>query len=65
VLVGGPVSNVAVAELVTSGDSTVDWASSAGEIEVVQVGSNYRVIVAGGDRAATQAAADSLAGMLA
>jgi S-layer protein (TIGR01564 family) len=67
VLIGGPVANSLVAELVTAGKSKVDWYTSDGDIELV---SDYPstgftgIIVAGKNREATKAAADALAAAL-
>jgi S-layer protein (TIGR01564 family) len=67
VLVGGPVANSLVASLVTAGSSTVEWASSDGDIEVVAdaPASGYSsIIVAGATRTETAAAAQALADAL-
>ncbi len=66
-LFGGPKANAATADLVTQGKSTTDWENSAGEIEVVEnafATGKYAIIAAGENRAATAAAADSLAAMV-
>ncbi|WP_456473728.1 S-layer protein [Candidatus Pyrohabitans sp.] len=67
VLIGGPVANSLVADLVTAGKSKVDWYTSDGDIEVI---GDYPstgfsgIIVAGKNREATKAAADALAAAL-
>jgi hypothetical protein len=67
VLIGGPVANSFVADLVTAGRSKVDWYTSDGDIEVV---SDYPsagftgIIVAGKTRTETAAAAKALADAL-
>lgn len=61
VLLGGPVANSLVAELVTANRSKVDWYSSTGEIEVIEnafVDGQTAIIVAGKDREATKVAAE-------
>jgi hypothetical protein len=64
---GGDMANGLTADAVTSGLSTVDWASSAGEIEVIDSAfssGKYLVIAAGENRDATQLAADTMAAMV-
>ena len=67
ILVGGPVANTLVSDLVNAGKSKVDWHNSEGDIEVIKdafkVG-KYAIIVAGKDRDATRAAAEALADAL-
>jgi hypothetical protein len=56
VLVGGPVANSLVAELVSTGKSKVDWYTSEGDIEVIEdafVEGQTAIIIAGKDREAT------------
>ena len=67
VLIGGPVANTLVADLVTAGKSKVDWYTSDGDIEVVSdspASGFTSIIVAGKNREATKAAADALAAAL-
>lgn len=67
VLIGGPVANKMVAQLVEAGKSKVDWYNSDGDIEVVSghpAAGKYAIIVAGKDREATKAAAEALAAWL-
>ncbi len=67
VLVGGPVANSLVASLVTAGSSSVGWASSDGDIEVVAgapADGYSSIIVAGATRTETAAAAQALADAL-
>jgi len=67
VLVGGPVYNSIVKDLVDMGASTVDWATSAGEWEWVAdpMAKGYDVlIVAGANREETRMAAEDLIAML-
>ncbi len=67
VLVGGPVYNSIVKDLVDMGASTVDWATSAGEWEWIAdpMAKGYDVlIVAGANREETRMAAEDLIGML-
>jgi S-layer protein (TIGR01564 family) len=67
VIVGGPVANALTADLVTSGKSTVDWFTSAGEFEVIDdafSAQQFAIIVAGEDRAATATAAEALAALV-
>jgi S-layer protein (TIGR01564 family) len=62
ILIGGPVANVIVAECVADGKSVVAWASSPGEWEYIVApydGCDI-LIIAGADRDATRAAAQSL-----
>jgi len=68
VLVGGPVANTLVADLVTAGKSTTDWYASEGDIEVIASAfttGKYGIVVAGKDRDATKAAAEALAEQIA
>jgi len=62
VLVGGPVANIVVKQLVDEGISAVDWATSPGEWEyiVAPYGGCDVLIIAGMDRDATRAAAQEL-----
>ena len=62
ILVGGPVANIIVKQLVDEGLSTVDWAASPGEWEYLAApyGSCDVLIIAGADRDATRAAAQPL-----
>jgi hypothetical protein len=62
ILVGGPVANIIVKQLVDEGLSAVDWATSPGEWEylVAPYGGCDVLIIAGADRDATRAAAQSL-----
>ncbi|NOZ77412.1 MAG: S-layer protein, partial [Euryarchaeota archaeon] len=56
VLVGGPVANSLVAELVKAGKSKVDWYASEGDVEVIEdafAEGQTAIIVAGKDREAT------------
>lgn len=67
VLVGGPVYNSIVKDLVDMGASTVDWATSAGEWEWIAdpMAKGYDVlIVAGANREETRMAAEDLVKML-
>ena len=67
ILVGGPVANTLVADLVNAGKSKVDWYTSEGDIEVIKDAfktGKYAIIVAGKDRDATRAAAEALADAL-
>ncbi len=67
VLIGGPVANSLVADLVTMKKSAVSWDTSDGDIEVVsdQPAEGYdSIIVAGKTRTETAAAADALAAAL-
>ncbi|WP_457554472.1 S-layer protein, partial [Candidatus Pyrohabitans sp.] len=67
VLIGGPVANSLVADLVTAGKSKVDWYTSEGDIEVISdhpASGLTSIIVAGKDREATRAAAEALAAAL-
>ncbi|MBU7014687.1 MAG: S-layer protein [Theionarchaea archaeon] len=63
ILIGGPVANIIVRELVTEGISRVDWELSDGEWEYIKApyGTCDMLIVAGKDRDATRAAAKALA----
>ncbi|KYC48808.1 MAG: S-layer protein precursor [Candidatus Methanofastidiosum methylothiophilum] len=66
VLVGGPVYNSLVKDLVEKGASTVDWATSRGEWEWIldPMGMGYDVlIVAGANREETRLAAQDLVKM--
>ncbi|MBU7017441.1 MAG: S-layer protein [Theionarchaea archaeon] len=58
ILIGGPVANTLVSQLVKEGISTVNWTSSAGEWEYIAPPYNgcHILIVAGSDRDATKAA---------
>ncbi|HNR44515.1 MAG TPA: S-layer protein [Methanofastidiosum sp.] len=58
ILVGGPVANRLVANLVREGKSKVDWYNSQGETEYISNGLYERdvIIVAGADREKTRAA---------
>ena len=58
ILVGGPVANIIVKQLVGEGISTVDWSTSPGEWEYIPAPYNGCdiLIVAGEDRDATSAA---------
>ena len=62
ILVGGPVANVIVKELVDEGISVVNWALSLGEWEYYEApyGGCNILIIAGADRDATRGAAQSL-----
>ena len=67
VLIGGPVANKLVADLVTAGKSKVDWYTSEGDIEVIAdafTEGKYAIIVAGKTRTETRAAAEALAAAL-
>ncbi|NYT13724.1 MAG: S-layer protein [Candidatus Methanofastidiosa archaeon] len=67
ILVGGPVYNDIVKDLVNMGISTVDWASSPGEWEWITdpFGRGYDVlIVAGANREETRMATEALIRML-
>ncbi|KYC46122.1 MAG: S-layer protein precursor [Candidatus Methanofastidiosum methylothiophilum] len=67
VLVGGPVYNSIVKDLVDMGASTVDWATSRGEWEWIAdpMAKGYDVlIVAGANREETRMAAEDLVRML-
>ncbi len=67
ILVGGPVYNSIVKDLVDMGASTVDWATSAGEWEWIAdpMARGYDVlIVAGANREETRMAAEDLVAML-
>jgi PGF-pre-PGF domain-containing protein len=63
VLIGGPVANALVADLVTKGKSKIDWYISPGDIEIIPdafTAGKYAIIVGGNDRDATRMAADAL-----
>jgi hypothetical protein len=62
ILIGGPVANSIVNQLVNEGISTVDWATSPGEWEYIAApyGDCHILIVAGADREATQTAVQAL-----
>ncbi|MBU7031520.1 MAG: S-layer protein, partial [Theionarchaea archaeon] len=62
VLIGGPVANIVVKQLVDEGMSAVDWATSPGEWEyiVAPYGGCDVLIIAGMDRDATRSAAQDL-----
>lgn len=67
VLVGGPVANSLVADLVSANKSKIDWDSSPGEIEVVENAfkdGQTVVIAAGKDREATMAATELFLGSI-
>ena len=67
ILVGGPVYNSIVKDLVDMGASTVDWATSRGEWEWIAdpMAKGYDVlIVAGANREETRMAAEDLVAML-
>jgi len=67
VLIGGPVANKLVEDLVTAGKSEVDWYNSDGDIEVIAdafADGKYAIIVAGRTREETRAAAEALADAL-
>jgi len=67
ILVGGPVYNSIVKDLVDMGASTVDWATSRGEWEWIAdpMAKGYDVlIVAGANREETRMAAEDLIAML-
>jgi hypothetical protein len=63
ILIGGPVANAIVNELVAERVSAVDWEESAGEWEYIKAPFNTCdiLIVAGKDRDATRKAAEALA----
>jgi hypothetical protein len=58
ILIGGPVANTLVNQLMSEGISTVNWTSSTGEWEYIVAPYNdcHILIVAGSDRDATRAA---------
>ncbi|MBU7021092.1 MAG: S-layer protein, partial [Theionarchaea archaeon] len=62
VLIGGPVANIVVKQLVDEGVSTVDWTTSPGEWEYITdpYGDCDILIIAGADRDATREAAQDL-----
>ncbi|MBU7024305.1 MAG: S-layer protein, partial [Theionarchaea archaeon] len=62
ILIGGPVANIVVKQLVDEGISTVDWATSPGEWEYITdpYGDCDILIIAGADRDATRDAAQDL-----
>lgn len=62
ILVGGPVANIIVNQLVDEGVSLVNWATSPGEWEYIKApyGGCNILIVAGADRDATRGATQSL-----
>ncbi len=60
ILIGGPVANTVVSQLVDEGLSTVDWETSPGEQEYITVYSCHILIVAGKDRESTSAAVHNL-----
>jgi S-layer protein (TIGR01564 family) len=66
VLVGGPVANIIVKQLVDEGMSAVDWAASPGEWEYIMApyGGCDVLIIAGMDRDATRSAAQDLIDLL-
>jgi S-layer protein (TIGR01564 family) len=66
VLIGGPVANIIVKQLVDEGMSTVNWATSPGEWEYIMApyGGCDVLIIAGMDRDATRSAAQDLINQL-
>jgi hypothetical protein len=66
VLIGGPVANIIVKQLVDEGMSAVNWATSPGEWEyiVAPYGGCDVLIIAGTDRDATRSAAQDLINQL-
>ena len=66
VLIGGPVANMLVKQLVDEGLSTVDWVISPGEWEYLKAPHSGEdiLIVAGADREATRAAVQALINQL-
>jgi len=62
ILIGGPVANIIVKQLVDEGISAVNWATSPGEWEYIAApyGGCDILIIAGMDRDATRAAAQEL-----
>lgn len=62
ILIGGPVANIVVTQLVNEGISVVDWVISAGEWELLRspYGKDDILIVAGQDRDATYMAVENL-----
>ncbi|MBU7024792.1 MAG: S-layer protein, partial [Theionarchaea archaeon] len=62
ILIGGPVANIVVKQLVDEGISTVDWTTSPGEWEYITdpYGDCDILIIAGADRDATREAAQDL-----
>lgn len=66
ILIGGPVANTIVEQLVENGISTADWAISPGGWEFIKApyGGCDILIVAGADREASRAAAEYLITML-
>jgi hypothetical protein len=66
VLIGGPVANIIVKQLVDEGKSAVNWATSPGEWEyiVAPYGGCDVLIIAGMDRDATRSAAQDLIDLL-
>lgn len=62
ILVGGPVANIIVKQLVDEGISAVNWATSPGEWEHITApyGDCEILIIAGSDRETTRGAAQSL-----
>jgi hypothetical protein len=66
VLIGGPVANIIVKQLVDEGMSAVNWATSPGEWEyiVAPYGGCDVLIIAGMDRDATRSAAQDLINQL-
>jgi S-layer protein (TIGR01564 family) len=66
ILIGGPVANTIVEQLVENGISTADWAISPGGWELIEApyGGCDILIVAGADRDATRAAVQYLIDIL-
>ncbi len=66
ILIGGPVANLIVKELVDEGMSAVDWATSPGEWEYIPApyGKCDILIVAGADRDATRRAVQGIIDLL-
>lgn len=66
ILVGGPVANKIVRQLIDEGISAVDWTSSRGRCEYIQApyGGCDILIVAGKDRDATREAVQGLVGQI-
>lgn len=62
ILIGGPVANIIVKQLVDEGMSTVDWTTSPGEWEYIEApyGDCDILIIAGSDRDTTRQAAEDL-----
>jgi hypothetical protein len=66
ILVGGPVANIIVKQLIDEGFSVVNWATSPGEWEYIEApyGNCDILIIAGADRDATRQATQDLIDML-